>query len=199
VTERLDLSARTARRLVRLARAEHSSPAVASAFREGRISLLQAEVLLRGGSVERAQRVTLLRLEDDVPERRVEFRAPREVAELFVALARSVGLEAMLDHAIATWLRAGSAFRDYADFRRDGFRCTVPACSARRNLHSHHIRFRSDGGPDVAWNRTTLCAYHHARGVHARTIAIRGRAPDELTYELGIGRFRSGGVKVVTA
>jgi hypothetical protein len=59
--------------------------------------------------------------------------------------------------------------RDYADFGRDGFRCTVPACSARRNLHSHHIRFRSAGGPDVAWNRT---------------------------YELGIGRFRSGGVRV---
>jgi hypothetical protein len=196
VIERLDLSPRTARRLVRLSRAEHTAPAVASAFREGRISLLQAEVLLRGGSVGRAQRVTLLRLEDDVPERRVEFRAPREVAELFVALARSVGLEAMLDHAIATWLQAGSVFRDYADFRRDGFRCTVPACSARRNLHSHHIRFRSAGGPDVAWNRTTLCAYHHERGVHAGTIAIRGRAPDELTYELGIGTFQSGGVKV---
>jgi hypothetical protein len=197
VTERLDLSPRTARRLVRLARAEHTAPSVASAFREGRISLLQAEVLLRGGSVrvERAERVTLLRLEDDVPERRVEFRAPREVAELFVALARSVGLEAMLDHAIATWLEAGSALRDYADFRRDGFRCTVPACSARRNLHSHHIRFRSAGGPDVAWNRTTLCAYHHQRGVHSGAIAIRGRAPDELTYDLGIGRFRSGGVK----
>jgi hypothetical protein len=189
VTERLDLSPRTARRLVRLARAEHAAPAVASAFRDGRISLLQAEVLLRGGCVERAQRVTLLRLEDDVPERRVEFRAPREVAALFVALARSVGLEAMLDHAIATWLQAGSVFRDYADFGRDGFRCTVPACSARRNLHSHHIRFRSAGGPDVAWNRTTLCAYHHERGVHAGKIAIRGRAPDELVYELGIGRF----------
>jgi hypothetical protein len=199
VAERLDLSPRTARRLVRLARAEHSAPAVANAFREGRITLLQAEVLLRGGSVDLAQRVTLLRLEDDVSERRVEFRAPRKVAELFVALARSVGLEAMLDHAIATWLQAGSAFRDYADFRRDGFRCTVPACSARRNLHSHHIRFRSAGGVDVAWNRTTLCAYHHERGVHAGTIAIHGRAPDELTYQLGIGRFRSGGVKIAWA
>jgi hypothetical protein len=73
----------------------------------------------------------------------------------------------------------------------------VPACSARRNLHSHHIRFRSAGGPDVAWNRTTLCAYHHERGVHGGTVAIRGRAPDRLTYELGIGRFRSGGVRVM--
>jgi len=48
VQERLDLSPRTARRLVRLARAEHGTPAVAGAFREGRITLLQAEVLLHG-------------------------------------------------------------------------------------------------------------------------------------------------------
>ena len=196
VTERLDLSPRTARRLVRLARAEHTAVPVASAFREGRITLLQAELLLRGGSVEGAERVTLRRLEGDLPLRRVEFRAPKGVAELFVALVRGIGLEAMLDHAIASWLEVGRAFRDYADFGRDGWRCTVPAGSARRNLQSHHIRFRSAGGADVAWNRTTLCAFHHARGVHAGTLSIRGRAPDRLTYALGVGRFRSGDVKL---
>jgi hypothetical protein len=68
----------------------------------------------------------------------------------------------------------------------------VPACSARRNLHSHHIRFRSAGGADKSWNRTTLCAFHHERGVHAGMIGIRGRAPEQLTYELGVGAFRSG-------
>ena len=67
----LDLSPRTARRLVRLARAEHAAPEVASAFREGRITLLQAEVLLRGGSaeacvkLEMALQVTLRRLEEE--------------------------------------------------------------------------------------------------------------------------------------
>jgi hypothetical protein len=196
VEERLDLSPRTARRLVRLARAEHRAAPVANAFREGRITLLQAEVLLRGGTVERAQQVTLRRLEDDWPRRNVEFRAPTEVATLFGALVESVGLEAMLDHAIATWVEAGRLFRDYADFARDGFRCTVPGCSARRNLHSHHIHFRSASGPDEAWNRTTLCAFHHERGVHAGTIGIRGRAPDELIYRLGVGAFRSGDVKL---
>jgi hypothetical protein len=198
VQERLDLSPRTARRLVRLARAEHTAPAVASAFREGHITLLQAEVLLRGGSAEArekldlALRVTLRRLEDEVLPHRVAFSAPREVAALFEA---RVGLEAMLDHAIATWLEAGGQFDDYADFTRDGFLCTVPACTARRNLQSHHIRFRSACGPDVAWNRTTLCAVHHHRGVHVGRMAIRGRAPDGLSYELGVGRFRSGDVK----
>jgi hypothetical protein len=197
VHERLDLSPRTARRLVRLARAEHRAPAVASAFREGRITLLQAEVLLRGEqpeALELALRVTLRRLEEEVLPRRVAFWAPREVAALFEALVARVGLEAMLDHAIATWLEAGAQFEDYADFERDGYRCTVPGCTARRNLQSHHVRFRSAGGPDVASNRTTLCAYHHHRGVHARKLAIRGRAPDGLVYTLGVGRFRSGDV-----
>jgi hypothetical protein len=207
VQERLDLSPRTARRLVRLARAEHGAPGLASAFREGRITLLQAEVLLRGGSVEArenlealelALRVTLRRLEDEVLPRRVAFWAPPEVAALFEALLARVGLEAMLDHAIATWLEAGAQFDDYADFERDGYRCTVPACTARRNLQSHHIRFRSACGPDVAWNRTTLCAVHHHRGVHAGSLALHGRAPDGLTYELGVGRFRSGDVKQFT-
>ena len=124
------------------------------------------------------------------------FWAPPEVAALFEALVARVGLEAMLDHAIATWLEAGAQFEDYADFTRDGFRCTVPGCTARRNLQSHHIWFRSACGPDVAWNRTTLCAYHHHRGVHAGSLALRGRAPDGLVYKLGVGRFGSGDVKL---
>jgi hypothetical protein len=133
----------------RLARAEHTAPAVASAFREGRITLLRAEVLLRGGSaeacekLEMALRTTLRRLEEEVLPQRVAFWAPREVAALFEALVACVGLEEMLDHAIATWLEAGGQFDDYADFERDGFRCTVPGCTARRNLQSHHIWFRS--------------------------------------------------------
>jgi len=199
VQERLDLSPRTARRLVCLARAEHRAPAVASAFREGRITLLQAEVLLRGEkpeALEMALRVTLRRLEEEVLPRRVAFWAPPEVAALFEALVARVGLEPMLDHAIATWLETGAQFEDYADFERDGYRCTVPGCTARRNLQSHHIQFRSACGPNVAWNRTTLCAYHHHRGVHARNLAIRGRAPDELVYTLGVGRFRSGDVAI---
>ena len=195
-TERLDGSARTARRLIRLARAEQRTPEVATAFRAGRITLLQAEVLLRGGSVARAEKVTLRRLEDEVLETKVVFWAPRTVAALFEGLVARVGLETMLDHAIATWLEAGQAFEDYADFERDGFRCTVPGCTARRNLHSHHIVFRSARGPDVPWNRTTLCAFHHHRGVHDGRVRIRGRAPDGLVYTLGVGRFRSGDVAI---
>ena len=43
--ERLDLSPRTARRLVQLARTEHRAPALATAFREGRLQAFPAQAL----------------------------------------------------------------------------------------------------------------------------------------------------------
>jgi hypothetical protein len=200
VRERLDLSPRTARRLVRVARAERTAPEVAIAFRAGRITLLQAEALLAGaGRVADAERVTLRQLREALPALRVAFSAPSEVARLFLGMVAHWGLEALLDHAIATWLEAGRRFRDYADFERDGWRCTVPACTARRNLQSHHIVFRSAGGSDAGWNRTTLCAWHHQRGVHDGLVGIRGRAPDGLEFTLGVGRFASGDVRLGSA
>ena len=88
---------------------------------------------------------------------------------------------------------AGECFDDYADFERDGLRCTVPGCTGRRNLQSHHVWLRSHKGPDVPWNRTTLCATHHQRGVHLeRTVEIRGRAPDALVLELGVSATGQG-------
>jgi hypothetical protein len=58
------------------------------------------------------------------------------------------------------------------------------------------VRFRSAGGPDESWNRTTLCAAHHQRGVHGGRIRVRisGCAPDRLLFELGVERYRSGDV-----
>jgi hypothetical protein len=154
--------------------------------------------------VERARAVTLRRLEEDAeaaPHPVIAFRAPPEVAELFLSmLARAGSLERLLAHAICTWVDHGKLFDDYADFERDGFRCTAPGCTGRRNLHSHHIRYRSHAGPDEPWNRTTLCAWHHERALHLeRTLRIRGRAPDRLVFALGCEpaeRFRSGDVRI---
>jgi hypothetical protein len=113
-------------------------------------------------------------------------------------------LEAMLDHALASWGADDPWLRKrirqhYPIFERDGWRCTVPGCSSRRNLHAHHIDFRSHGGSDDAANQTVLCAFHHLRGVHAGRIRVTGRAPGELTWELGLrpglpplARYRSG-------
>jgi 5-methylcytosine-specific restriction endonuclease McrA len=69
---------------------------------------------------------------------------------------------------------------------RNGWRCTVPGCTSMRNLHAHHVRFRSAGGADDLANLVTLCAAHHLRGVHAGTIRVCGRAPHELRFELGV-------------
>jgi hypothetical protein len=188
VVERLDLSPRTARRLVRLARAPEG---VATAFREGRITLLAAEAILRGAPLD--ETVTLRRLQEQARPG-VDFWAPPDVARLFLAMVARMGFEALLDHAIATWISLAKPGHEI--FERDHWRCTAPACSARRNLHRHHIVYRSHEGPDDAWNLTTLCAWHHQRGAHGTGLRIEGRAPDDLVFELPIGRFLSGDRKV---
>ena len=119
----------------------------------------------------------------------MDFWAPRDVARLFAAMVARMGLERMLDHAIATWLGMAEAGREV--FERDGWQCTVPACTARRNLHSHHIVYRSHQGSDDPSNLTTLCAWHHHRCVHRGTIRMRGRAPDDLAFNLPVGPFVS--------
>jgi hypothetical protein len=184
VIERLDLSPRTARRLVRLARAPE---AVAAAFREGRITLLAAEAILRAAPLD--ETVTLRKLQEQVqPE--IDFWAPPDVARFFLAMVARMGLEGLLDHAIATWLALAQPGHEV--FERDRWWCTAPACSARRNLHRHHIVYRSHRGPDEPWNLTTLCAWHHQRGVHGSGLKVGGRAPDDLVFDLPVGRFLSG-------
>ena len=97
----------------------------------------------------------------------------------------------MLSHALATWeAEQGRTRAAHRVFERDGWRCTVPGCSSHRNLHEHHVRFRSAGGSHALSNRTTLCAWHHLRGVHGGRIACRGKAPEGLRFALGL---RPGG------
>ena len=99
--------------------------------------------------------------------------------------------------------RAPGAARPDPVIERDGYRCAVPGCTSRRNLHDHHIVFRSAGGGHWEWNRVTLCAFHHQRGVHRGELIVRGRAPDALVFELGVrpgqpplARYVSGDVRV---
>ena len=246
--ERLAVSPRKARALLRVERACVLAPAVGEAWRTGRLTGSQSQVLvplmLAPGSepfhsawVERAAEVTVRRLEDDVeqalasgafdpallPElpEGVQIGAehmppetehmpretdvwvanvPAEVSRLFRACLGSVArrmnsgpgaaLEAMFDHCIDTW-RCPTP-REHRVFARDGWRCTVPGCTSQRNLHAHHVLFRSAGGGDELANLVTLCAAHHQRGVHSGLIRIAGRAPDRLLFELPLGRFRSG-------
>jgi len=265
--ERLGMSARKARALLRLEHACALAPGLGGAWREGRITVSQAHTLvplmLSAGSepfhaawIARAGEVTVRPLEDDVehalatgafdpaalpdlpdlalpdpdelddplapPEAaphaapsgvqtgaqhrgREEtdtwsVNVPTDVGRLFRACLCSVArrldaspgraLEAMFDHAMASWWVASP--RAYHVFARDGFRCTVPGCTSQRNLHAHHVLFRSRGGSDADPNLITLCAAHHQRAVHGGVIRISGRAPDRLVFEMPLGRFRSG-------
>jgi hypothetical protein len=214
VEERVDISPRTARRWVQMARLGPAGSAVANAFRDGLLTPKQASLVSetvppaqQPEAIAFAQGVTLRRLEDELGARDtarevITFSAPPEAANVFfLALeAARLHLESekqarqsttdallwMLDHVIEAWLKQGAAFKDYADFNRDLFRCTAPGCTARRSLQSHHLVFQSAGGPDEPWNRTTLCAFHHQRGIHSHTMRCSGRAPEGLVFELGL-------------
>jgi hypothetical protein len=140
---------------------------------------------------------------------RIFWNGPRDVAQLFRAvlctarrhIERRTGrlpsdgeaLDAMLEHVFEAWSRGSGEERVRAAhrvFERDDWRCAVPGCSSYRELHDHHIRFRSAGGSDAESNRTTLCAWHHLRGVHAgpARLRLRGKAPRGLRFELGLRR-----------
>lgn len=261
VRDRLGLSARRARSLVRIERAAARCPALAAAYRGARLSWVQANALaalllavgpgVGAAWVAHAAAVSVRRLLHDVdaalsaaageappplvpperqtgaqpraagadtpaadaglpgdgPEReredtRVMVFVPREVGRLFRAalcsmrrhLERETGhlptpgqaFEAMLDHAAQAWAPERRRPRELAVFERDGWRCTVPGCSSLRNLHDHHVVFRSQGGSDALSNRTTLCAWHHLRGVHRGIVRCTGKAPRGLRFELGV-------------
>ncbi len=93
----------------------------------------------------------------------------------------------MLRRVVADW-EAEPRHRDPV-FARDGWRCTVPACSGRRNLHDHHLRFRSRGGGNERENRVTVCAAHHLHGIHTGVIRAWGVAPHAVRWELPLESY----------
>jgi hypothetical protein len=114
--------------------------------------------------------------------------------------------DAMLECALLAWtLRDPRARRPGPVIEREGYRCAVPGCTSRRNLHDHHLRFRSAGGSDEPENRVALCAFHHQRCLHVGFMRIRGHAPDGLVFEFGLRRnapplvrYRSGDIEAPT-
>jgi hypothetical protein len=158
---------------------------------------------------------------DPEATQRLDWRLPVEAAGLFLAVRETLrarigaaagaavrppcdgeAFDAMLDCALLAWsLRDPSARRPDPVLERDGWRCAVPGCTSRKNLHDHHLEFRSAGGSDAPENRITLGAFHHLRCLHLGLLRIRGRAPGRLVFELGVrrdapplARYRSGDV-----
>jgi hypothetical protein len=151
-----------------------------------------------GAKLERPERQTCAQgggAEWVPAEAEISFSAPASVAALLEsAIAaftpplapRWVGLERLLTHVEGEW-RRHPRHRDPI-FERDGWRCRVPGCSGRRNLHDHHIRFRSLGGDNAQENRATVCAWHHLRGIHGGRVRAWGSAVDDVRWELGLRR-----------
>ncbi len=69
--------------------------------------------------------------------------------------------------------------------RRDGYECTCPVCGRPAAPGSHHLRYRSHGGGDEAWNQTSPCSFCHIEGEHGGRLRVRGEAPDLLTWLIG--------------
>jgi hypothetical protein len=122
----------------------------------------------------------------------LRFRLPADVAILAEHIltslrrpheSRGETFERVLLGVLQEWMSA-PRHRDPV-FERDGWRCAVPACRSRRNLHDHHVVFRSHGGANDRDNRITICAAHHLHGLHAGRIRARGEAPHGIVWELG--------------
>ena len=134
------------------------------------------------------------------PGGRVRFWAPDDVAALWHHALRVCRLVAerhlddwecvarMIDSFEETWdvKRDATWRRRYRIFERDGWRCRVPGCSSRRNLHAHHVIYRSHGGCDDDQNLAVLCATHHQQGIHAGRLRCRSSAGGFLRWEFGV-------------
>ncbi|MFQ5766816.1 MAG: HNH endonuclease [Acidobacteriota bacterium] len=112
-------------------------------------------------------------------------------ARMFSMRARPVpawvGLLAVLEEFARTWDTPHSGRRPSREavYIRDGWRCMAPGCSSRRNLHDHHLVYRSRGGTDALANRICLCEFHHLRGEHGGLARCRGEAPLGVIWSLG--------------
>jgi hypothetical protein len=69
---------------------------------------------------------------------------------------------------------------------RAGYRCEVPGCACRTNLHVHHIQRRSQGGSDELENLAVVCASHHLRHLHGGTMRVEGADPVTRIWEMGL-------------
>ena len=157
-----------------------------------------------GASLALDERQLCTRPEWEFPDAEVTFSAPVSVVALFrsaiLAFAHPhgsliEGLEALLLHVKSEW-EGQPRHRDPV-FARDRWRCAVPICTARRELHDHHVVFRSRGGSNERENRISICVWHHLRGVHAGRVRAEGEAPDGITWEIGVRPGRRALLRLV--
>jgi len=211
--ERLGMAEHTVQQRVSLERRLHQLPALRAALCSGKLSYEKARLIARGalkgsvdGWIERAPSMTCIELKraleaaaDTQMCAREEFAfvAPPRVtgmlADVFRAVRRVAGrsmspgecLNFASGEFADTW-RGAVPKRDPL-MERDLGRCLVPSCS-HPAVHRHHIVYVSRGGSDDPSNFACLCLAHHLSGVHKGYIRVRGKAPDNLYWELGLRR-----------
>ena len=137
----------------------------------GLLALLEDFVFTWDGETRAPARLRAARIEPPSPA--------RTRADAPYAAARAPGA-ANAPSAAATPRRHGDAI-----YVRDGWRCSAPACTSRRNLEDHHLVYRSHQGPDDLSNRVCLCRFHHSRGQHGGLASCRGIAPLGILWRLG--------------
>jgi hypothetical protein len=103
-------------------------------------------------------------------------------------------------YVLAEWLKKDPKLRVDPIMIRDDYRCMVPGCSARGNLHDHHVERRSQGGTNDLWNRLPLCWWHHQK-LHEGKLTVTGRADGILYWRIGVDRPRcyKGDVRLKTS
>jgi len=167
---RLQIGARSAA----LATQQSAAPSSASPLLTAELDAARSEIV--DAEIAFVAPVSVIALLRDVLDAFAQPGAPRWRA-----------LERLLHHVVHHW--ESQPRHPDPIFARDGWRCTVPGCSSRRNLHDHHITFRSRGGLNTRDNRTAVCAAHHLHGLHDGTIRASGPAPSGIEWQLGV---RSG-------
>jgi hypothetical protein len=98
-----------------------------------------------------------------------------------------LGLLAILEECVWWWDAPEAMPRRPFDaiYRRDGYRCMAPGCTARQQLESHHLQYRSRGGSHRSTNLLTLCFFHHQQGEHGMLAHCEGTAPLDILWRLG--------------
>ena len=74
---------------------------------------------------------------------------------------------------------------------RHDWQCGSALCRRRRDLHGHHVRFRSRGGSNKPDNIMGLCWRCH-RLLHAGFMTITGTAAEGFTQVVGDEAWREG-------
>jgi len=121
------------------------------------------------------------------PNPSASLRAARTFSTRCRRVPAWVGLLAMLEDYAATWDDPKGIPKRPSDgvYSRDGWRCTAPGCTSRKNLEDHHVVYRSRGGRNDPSNRICLCRFHHQEGEHGEFASCRGTAPLGIRWRLG--------------